>query len=125
MGRRARTPEAPPTAGRRSPSRPRRCPDLVNGLPPSARTQQSEYRWLGKSTDGPISTALCSRCIPQVYYVSGGQLKVANKQYNSTNFDYELTLTERTVVEEAADAENMHIEIKAGQLISPSPLPIR
>uniref|UniRef100_T1IJW3 Replication protein A subunit n=1 Tax=Strigamia maritima TaxID=126957 RepID=T1IJW3_STRMM len=41
----------------------------------------------------------------QVYYVSGGQLKNANKQYSHTNNDYEITFGKDTIVEPCTDNE--------------------
>jgi replication factor A1 len=38
-----------------------------------------------------------------VYYISRGQLKTANKQYNTTNNEYEMTLGRDTVVERCDD----------------------
>ncbi len=40
----------------------------------------------------------------KVYYISKGGLKPANKRYSSVKNDYELTITDRTVVEECKDA---------------------
>ena len=36
---------------------------------------------------------------PQVYYISRGRLRPANKQFNTTKNDYELTLNEDSEVE--------------------------
>lgn len=37
----------------------------------------------------------------KVYYISRGTLRVANKQYKTVQNDYEMTLNENSVVEEA------------------------
>lgn len=38
-------------------------------------------------------------CVAQVYYISKGSLKIANKQYTSVKNDYEMTLNgESTVI---------------------------
>ena len=46
----------------------------------------------------------------QIYYVSKGNLKTANKQYNTTSNDYELTLNNETTItpcEEEVDLPTM------------------
>lgn len=42
--------------------------------------------------------------LPQVYYVSNGQLKPADRRYSSSTFAYDLTLNETTAVELCTDA---------------------
>ncbi|KAL8130385.1 hypothetical protein V2J09_019540 [Rumex salicifolius] len=44
----------------------------------------------------------------KVFYISKGSLKVANKQFKTVKNDYEMTLNENSVVEEASD-EGVHI----------------
>jgi len=41
-----------------------------------------------------------------VYYITKCMLKPANKKFNTTNNDYEMTMTSETVVEECLD-DNM------------------
>ena len=48
----------------------------------------------------------------KVYYISKGTLKVANKQYKTVKNDYEMTLNENSVVEEAANEETFIPETK-------------
>ncbi|KAE8681415.1 Replication protein A 70 kDa DNA-binding subunit B [Hibiscus syriacus] len=48
----------------------------------------------------------------KVYYISKGTLKVANKQFKTVKNDYELTLNENSVVEEASDEETFVPEAK-------------
>uniref|UniRef100_A0A7N0T1I7 Replication protein A subunit n=1 Tax=Kalanchoe fedtschenkoi TaxID=63787 RepID=A0A7N0T1I7_KALFE len=48
----------------------------------------------------------------KVYYISKGMLKVANKQFNTVKNDYEMTLTENSVVEEATSEAAFIPEIK-------------
>ncbi len=60
-------------------------------------------RWLPSSMPHPSHlgsehTTLCL-CHIQVYYVSRGRVKIANKQFNTTNNNYELSLNEDTEVE--------------------------
>ncbi|GAB2265702.1 Replication protein A 70 kDa DNA-binding subunit D, partial [Dionaea muscipula] len=40
----------------------------------------------------------------KAYYISKGSLRVANKQYKTVHNDYEMTLNENSVVEEAHDS---------------------
>lgn len=45
-------------------------------------------------------------CCPQVYYISKGNLKIANKQFSSLKNDYEMTLNGETSIipcEDSAD----------------------
>lgn len=44
----------------------------------------------------------------KVYYISKGTLKVANKQFKTVQNDYEMTLNENSIVEEA-DGEKSFI----------------
>lgn len=39
----------------------------------------------------------------KVYYISKGTLKVANKQYNTVQNDYEMTLNENSEVDEVSN----------------------
>ncbi|XWS37265.1 hypothetical protein CRYUN_Cryun19dG0028600 [Craigia yunnanensis] len=48
----------------------------------------------------------------KVYYISKGTLKVANKQYKTVKNDYEMTLNENSVVEEAVNEETFIPETK-------------
>ncbi|XVF11784.1 hypothetical protein REPUB_Repub08aG0057800 [Reevesia pubescens] len=48
----------------------------------------------------------------KVYYISKGTLKVANKQFKTVKNDYEMTLNENSVVEEAANEEAFIPETK-------------
>ncbi|XP_038992294.1 replication protein A 70 kDa DNA-binding subunit B-like [Hibiscus syriacus] len=48
----------------------------------------------------------------KVYYISKGTLKVANKQFKTAKNDYEKTLNENSVVEEASDEETFIPEAK-------------
>ncbi|KAL4281325.1 hypothetical protein GQ457_03G017910 [Hibiscus cannabinus] len=48
----------------------------------------------------------------KVYYISRGTLKVANKQFKTVKNDYEMTLNENSVVEEASDEETFIPEAK-------------
>ena len=61
------------------------------------------------ATQTPFALAAARRSprspAPQAYYVTNGQLKPANKQYSSTSFAYELSLTENTKVEPCTDVE--------------------
>lgn len=41
--------------------------------------------------------------VGKVYYISKGTLKVANKQFKTVQNDYEMTLNEYSMVEEASD----------------------
>lgn len=41
--------------------------------------------------------------VGKVYYISKGSLKVANKQYKTVQNDYEMTINENSIVEEASD----------------------
>lgn len=43
--------------------------------------------------------------VDNVYYVSKGTLKAANKQYSKTNNDYEMTFSHETVIEPCLEAE--------------------
>eukprot|EP00096_Caligus_rogercresseyi_P011103 TRINITY_DN4278_c0_g1_i1.p1 TRINITY_DN4278_c0_g1~~TRINITY_DN4278_c0_g1_i1.p1 ORF type:complete len:658 (-),score=261.21 TRINITY_DN4278_c0_g1_i1:112-2004(-) len=43
--------------------------------------------------------------IGKVYFISGGTLKAANKQYNNTNNDYEITLKDTSEISLAKDAD--------------------
>lgn len=45
--------------------------------------------------------------IDGVYHISRGQLKTANKQYSKLNNDYEMTLTNDTVIEPCEETENL------------------
>jgi len=45
--------------------------------------------------------------IDNVYYISRGQLKTANKQYSKLNNDYEMTFTNETVIEQCEEADNL------------------
>ncbi|TYJ42406.1 hypothetical protein E1A91_A03G087500v1 [Gossypium mustelinum] len=48
----------------------------------------------------------------KVYYISRGTLKVANKQFKTVQNDYEMTLNENSVVEEASNEETFIPETK-------------
>lgn len=48
----------------------------------------------------------------KVYYISKGTLKVANKQFKTLQNDYEMTLNESSVVEEAVNEETFIPETK-------------
>ncbi|KAK8686235.1 hypothetical protein V6N13_125262 [Hibiscus sabdariffa] len=48
----------------------------------------------------------------KVYYISRGTLKVANKQFKTVKNDYEMTLNDNSVVEEASDEEAFIPETK-------------
>ncbi|KAL9686081.1 hypothetical protein QQ045_023536 [Rhodiola kirilowii] len=48
----------------------------------------------------------------KVYYISKGMLKVANKQFNTVKNDYEMTLNENSVVEEATSEADFIPDIK-------------
>ncbi|XVF49955.1 hypothetical protein PTKIN_Ptkin04bG0057800 [Pterospermum kingtungense] len=48
----------------------------------------------------------------KVYYISKGTLKVANKQFKTVQNDYEMTLNENSVVEEASNEETFIPETK-------------
>ncbi|TYI35669.1 hypothetical protein ES332_A03G091800v1 [Gossypium tomentosum] len=48
----------------------------------------------------------------KVYYISRGTLKVANKQFKAVQNDYEMTLNENSVVEEASNEETFIPETK-------------
>ncbi|XVF54433.1 hypothetical protein PTKIN_Ptkin05aG0179900 [Pterospermum kingtungense] len=48
----------------------------------------------------------------KVYYISKGTLKVANKQFNTVKNDYEMTLNENSVVEEAGNEATFIPETK-------------
>ncbi|GMI78170.1 ARABIDOPSIS THALIANA RPA70-KDA SUBUNIT B, RPA70-kDa subunit B, Replication Protein A 1B [Hibiscus trionum] len=48
----------------------------------------------------------------KVYYISRGTLKVANKQFKTVKNDYEMTLNDNSVVEEASDEETFIPEAK-------------
>ncbi|MBA0850587.1 hypothetical protein Goshw_002186 [Gossypium schwendimanii] len=48
----------------------------------------------------------------KVYYISRGTLKVANKQFKTVKNDYEMTLNENSVVEEASNEETFIPETK-------------
>ncbi|KAI8018159.1 Replication protein A 70 kDa DNA-binding subunit B [Camellia lanceoleosa] len=48
----------------------------------------------------------------KVYYISKGTLKVANKQFKTVQNDYEMTLNENSVVEEASDEATFIPETK-------------
>ena len=49
----------------------------------------------------------------QVYYVSRGTLKAANKQYSNLNNDYEMTFTNETVIEPCNETDNIpHINLQ-------------
>lgn len=48
----------------------------------------------------------------KVYYISKGTLKVANKQFKTVKNDYEMTLNENSVVEEAGNEETFIPETK-------------
>jgi replication factor A1 len=43
----------------------------------------------------------------QVYYISRGSLKTANKQYSKLENDYEMTFTNDTVIEECQEEDNI------------------
>ncbi|KAK8695003.1 hypothetical protein V6N13_072545 [Hibiscus sabdariffa] len=48
----------------------------------------------------------------KVYYISRGTLKVANKQFKTVKNDYEMTLNDNSVVEEASEEETFIPETK-------------
>ncbi|GAA0160648.1 DNA metabolism protein [Lithospermum erythrorhizon] len=48
----------------------------------------------------------------KVYYISKGSLRVANKQFKTVQNDYEMTLNENSVVEEASEEASFVPEIK-------------
>ena len=48
----------------------------------------------------------------KVYYISKGTLKVANKQFKTVQNDYEMTLNENSIVEEADEEGTFIPEIK-------------
>lgn len=48
----------------------------------------------------------------KVYYISKGTLKVANKQFKTVQNDYEMTLNENSVVEEASEEATFIPETK-------------
>lgn len=48
----------------------------------------------------------------KVYYISRGTLKVANKQFKTVQNDYEMTLNENSMVEEASNEETFIPETK-------------
>lgn len=41
--------------------------------------------------------------VGKVYYISKGTLKVANKQFKTVQNDYEMTLNDNSIIEEATD----------------------
>lgn len=50
--------------------------------------------------------------IDNVYYISRGSLKAANKQYSKLNNDYEMTFNSETVIDQCHETDNLpHINI--------------
>lgn len=48
-----------------------------------------------------------SSCCPQVYYISKGTLKIANKQFCTLKNDYEMTLNGETTISPCEDSQDV------------------